>query len=430
MDRMTRPKGKEECFVHARNGDHLMVTFQCELCHFRNIMKRDPAPGVSRHEELMMSFRRINLDAFWSREPGTVRGNLAEARRTEREADYYGFDSMTEPMGPFPLKDVCGAKAALAVLGRSRDKGKYEAEVQPDTYRQAQSCITNINRAGVSGLGDQIGAHGKHKTWVSGGSTHTLWFSRFSAGIKKRTGKITKQDKSITIDVMHAAMNILETRWSRAETSDQKYRISRMGLWYSGGFCTAMRGEEHLIQEVAAFRNSLAHLTPGRHKIPYFNFGFNGRTKTNRDAGATFKIPCAGSTKTGLKPGVWALRYGRCLERKGVTGGYLFSTRQGGKSYLSDFEEEFYEILEMVQEKHPELIAPDVDVREEYGIWRSLRRGVTAHAINQRVSKDLIHLISRWRIEKDRQQSSASMIDIYTELEDLIPTIIRYSFSL
>jgi hypothetical protein len=26
----------------ARNGDFLMCAFQCDLCHFRNIQKRDP----------------------------------------------------------------------------------------------------------------------------------------------------------------------------------------------------------------------------------------------------------------------------------------------------------------------------------------------------------------------------------------------------
>jgi hypothetical protein len=37
-------------FHKARNGDFLMCTFQCDLCHFRNIQKRVPgrdAPDVS-----------------------------------------------------------------------------------------------------------------------------------------------------------------------------------------------------------------------------------------------------------------------------------------------------------------------------------------------------------------------------------------------
>lgn len=29
-------------FLRARDGDHLMVPFECDLCHFRNCCLRDP----------------------------------------------------------------------------------------------------------------------------------------------------------------------------------------------------------------------------------------------------------------------------------------------------------------------------------------------------------------------------------------------------
>jgi hypothetical protein len=33
---------EDERFKAARAGDYLMIPFQCELCHFRNILGRDP----------------------------------------------------------------------------------------------------------------------------------------------------------------------------------------------------------------------------------------------------------------------------------------------------------------------------------------------------------------------------------------------------
>jgi hypothetical protein len=30
---------EDERFKVARAGDHLMISFQCELCHFRNILR-------------------------------------------------------------------------------------------------------------------------------------------------------------------------------------------------------------------------------------------------------------------------------------------------------------------------------------------------------------------------------------------------------
>ena len=74
--------GDETRFMEAHAGDHLMTQFQCEMCHFRNIMGRDPMIDVSNGDrELMADFWRALLDAFWSRKPPTVRGNLTEAIR-------------------------------------------------------------------------------------------------------------------------------------------------------------------------------------------------------------------------------------------------------------------------------------------------------------------------------------------------------------
>jgi hypothetical protein len=59
-------------FRQARSGDHLMTPFQCELCHFRNIMGRNPVTVSRLDSELMEYFRRANFDAFWARETTTV----------------------------------------------------------------------------------------------------------------------------------------------------------------------------------------------------------------------------------------------------------------------------------------------------------------------------------------------------------------------
>jgi len=38
--------GDEARFMEARNGDNLSTPFQCDLCHFRNVMGRDPEGGL------------------------------------------------------------------------------------------------------------------------------------------------------------------------------------------------------------------------------------------------------------------------------------------------------------------------------------------------------------------------------------------------
>jgi hypothetical protein len=35
-------------FMQARNGDNLITPFQCDLCHFRNLLGRDPVEGLAQ----------------------------------------------------------------------------------------------------------------------------------------------------------------------------------------------------------------------------------------------------------------------------------------------------------------------------------------------------------------------------------------------
>ena len=62
-------------------GYNMLTNFQCDLCHFQNMKGRDLTEGSDKEEKLVMDIRRASLDAFWSREPGTVRGNLNMLRK-------------------------------------------------------------------------------------------------------------------------------------------------------------------------------------------------------------------------------------------------------------------------------------------------------------------------------------------------------------
>jgi hypothetical protein len=144
-------------FKQGRAGDHLMVPFQCELCHFRNVMNRNPDQARGTDLEILDMMRRANLDAFWSRETSTVGSNLREAIRTAKTSTRLVMPSITPKLGPWPLEDKLGMAVAIAVLDRSLDKGVYEDTVQWDTFRRTMSCVTNISQAAVGGLEDSVG---------------------------------------------------------------------------------------------------------------------------------------------------------------------------------------------------------------------------------------------------------------------------------
>ncbi len=198
-------------FMVGRDGDHLITPFQCETCHFRNIQERDPVAGNRKDSYFLKHMRRFSLDAFWGRESSTVKSNLGLVRRAVKTEDSMGCVNRIIPaVGPFPLRDAFGMGAAVAVLDKSMDPGRYEDQVQWATFRKMRSMLTNMSQAGIQGLGDAIGASDKNRTWVSQGDTHKFFFVRFSTGIHRRVGEDVRRDEPLTIGQLKEIHRILD----------------------------------------------------------------------------------------------------------------------------------------------------------------------------------------------------------------------------
>ena len=92
-----------ERFQVARDGDHMMVPFQCDTCQFMNIQKRLPRSGNAQDELLLKCLRHVILDSFWSRERSTVQGNWNLIRNSMAEGRAMGLGGEVLPtLGPFP----------------------------------------------------------------------------------------------------------------------------------------------------------------------------------------------------------------------------------------------------------------------------------------------------------------------------------------
>jgi hypothetical protein len=82
----------------------------------------------------MKSLRRVNLDAFWSREPTTVAQNLGKVNRALQIAHEVGMSNPPMPnLGPWKLEDEFGAGAAAIMARYSMDPGMTEDTVQFET---------------------------------------------------------------------------------------------------------------------------------------------------------------------------------------------------------------------------------------------------------------------------------------------------------
>lgn len=154
-------------YVQGRNGDNLVTPFQCDLCHFRNLMERDPVPNLPQDVRLQKMIRRANLDALWSREPSTVSGTLLACRQGARIATSLGFrEKLFKPMGPFPIDDTFGMGAAIVMLQQSLQPGKYDKTIQFGTVRKFRSAFSNVYHASSEGQQAMVMAKDTRKLTV------------------------------------------------------------------------------------------------------------------------------------------------------------------------------------------------------------------------------------------------------------------------
>jgi hypothetical protein len=126
---MTAAWGKKQRSVDdylvARNGDHLMVPFECDLCIFRKLRHRTPIAADPVDDLLVACIRRINLDAFWSRTRGTVEGNRDKVSFGINLSKTVGLLGPYEADGPLPEIDHCGYEVAIEMILHSRRSGTY-----------------------------------------------------------------------------------------------------------------------------------------------------------------------------------------------------------------------------------------------------------------------------------------------------------------
>jgi hypothetical protein len=181
-----------------------------------------------------------------------------------------------------------------------------------------------------------------------------------------------------------------------------------------------------LIEE-AGTRKSMHSLNSD---LSYFSVCINGRTKGQQVSGSKFFVPCVGKTNgTGLEPGLWTQRLIDVRKEMKMTGGRLLQ-RNLTPPRLAEFEEYFYTVLEKIQ-AGTNAINNDVEVREAFGILRSLRKGNAAHAWNMNVPEALIRTFNRWRgaVEADTRTPSLDTVDVYASWEAILPTLLRFSGS-
>ena len=124
VDNSTMVDKDPTCFKEGRDGDHLLVPFQCDTCHFVNIQGRLSRELDKQDELLLLTIHRVSLDSLWERKPSTVSTNLDEGVGLTKTHAMLGtrWDGMPQ-RGPYRKLDDWGVHLACSMVVRLLDLG-------------------------------------------------------------------------------------------------------------------------------------------------------------------------------------------------------------------------------------------------------------------------------------------------------------------
>lgn len=424
-------KGDEFRFVRARDGDQFLCPFQCDNCVFYILKHRTPDHSNPTDSLLMRCIRRVNLDAFWAREPDTVSDNRRDLEAGIKIANTLRIDPPFWPMGPFPTIDICGYGVAISMVYKSLSPGRHDKSyTQFETIRKLRPAFSNSYMASALGhnQANSIGRTIGH-VYLTKCPTQSLWFGRFTEGCLKRMGQVIKRDLGISIEVLHEMLRLLKEDLKSTQGLE-KYMLIMTVAFSCICFCGSFRGHEVFLVGLAGLIQYNARLK-STGKTQYVMIPLLGRFKG--ETGEKYHLtPLAAETKSGIKEHFWIQLLMSIHHLFHRVSGPAFCDRTGTKLTSKDIQEYVLKYLARIQDTRPDLIGPDVNVQEEYCISRSFRRGATTHAKNQKVSKMDINAANRWRNVENTQgrKISQPMRDHYSEVSQMIPNLLRFSQAL
>ena len=421
------PKDEDdENYQTARKGDDLMCMFQCELCHFRNMESRNPDDNGT-DKKILRYIRRANLDAFWARRPNTVYQHFLEVRSTIADAEEMQMTPPFPERGPLALKDTSGMAAAVLLLKKSLRPGKYsDTNLTFDSTRKRRGAISSYWHGSVEGMKTSVLAKEEKKLMLTDSPTYSLWFERFIRGMHNRMGDDIRPDEGVDIDLLHHMLNTLKHCVDNTKKVEGRIRIIQLGFYISATFSAGLRGNELFNLNVKGLLEHDQEASNLGHVILPLLGRFKGETGLNYHL-----IPVAGKTKSGIDNRYWMDAFLGTLRDTGESRGWAFKTQDGKRMKQADLQVDFFALMDEVQDT-TKLIDNRIDIREEYGLSRCLRRGSNTHAHNMGVSSTQIELNNRWRkfFYAGGKRPGMGIRDSYIQIKQAMPALLKYSSAL
>ncbi|KAI2498168.1 hypothetical protein MHU86_16311 [Fragilaria crotonensis] len=241
-------------FRTGRDGDDLLVSFECDDCIFGKLYHSRPDMESAEDSFAMACIRRINLDAFWSRARSTVQANTYQARKMLESYKRLRLRGPFLPPGPLPQHDHCGYEVALLMVVASLEKGRHsESHKQWDTIRKIRSTYSNQVRASAIANFSSISladTQGSSYQRLASDPCGSLWFLRFMAGCKKRMGQDWRPNRAISVELMEELLTEAERRALAAQDEKLRHKWVLGGAYFCICFVLSLRSTEGLLADL------------------------------------------------------------------------------------------------------------------------------------------------------------------------------------
>jgi len=426
-------KGKvrgEDAFKRARAGDHLMVPFECDFCIFIKLKNHLPDPDSPSDQLLMACIRRMNLDAFWSRETSTVNANTRRANKLIEISSVFQMPGPFFHQGPLPAYDHCGYRIAVSMLLLSRNPGRHnKTYTQFDTIRTYRATFSNYtrsspdsNRSSLS-LGDLNGNY-QRLTHDEAGS---FFFKRFMVGLRSRMGQIHKPNLAMSIPLLLELISRLQAKLDECIDIDETHLMSSILTYVVISYVISLRGPEGFLLDLKAGLNQFWDRSE-----EYVTIVLLGRLKGEQHD-LQHLIPCANETSTRIPIRKLIKNHLRLKELYQVVDGPAISTKEGKLLTPKFVDDTIHELLTDIFQSSSNLFPPSIDDPEKiftsYQCFRTFRRTSATRATEMGIATPDVNAINRWqetRSEKGKKKTS-NMHQHYTQFDLLIKPFLRYT---
>jgi hypothetical protein len=232
----------------------------------------------------------------------------------------------------------------------------------------------------------------------------------------------------------------LELEWQAALKRNDNERITKAagnGSIHVFTYCGSLRGFEtpkillcDLHHQTLSSEESASDVWLGNYTPPHASLPLIGRFKARYQEEQRRIIDISWETSSDLQPGVWAKRLIEALENCGATRGLAYQRRSDNTQMkMSEFSDCFFGMLLDIQQDRSDLVAPDIDVVNDFGLSRSERRGAKIRAQAVKVPEDIINWTKRWNIGED-DVVHGPMGVVYLERTQMMETYLAFSLPL